>query len=138
LSAHMRVGSNEPVVLLYLNESSDVHIFADDSNLSRQSFLNGLGGVEFPRLSKKCLNICCLGLHSLLCHLRNIALEYLVLCNEVGLCIYFHCNSLLAILRYDYLCKTFCCNSACFLLSSSQTFLSQEFNCLVHISFGCG
>ena len=60
----------------------------------------------------------------------------LVLCNEVGLGVYFDYTSGLAVCGDSCTSNTFCCDTACFLLSLSLSVLSQELNSCVHISIG--
>ena len=136
LTAHMCVGSNETVLFCNLSKSSDVHVLADGSDLMSQLFANGLVGVEFPRLSQESFYICCSCIHSLLCNLCYIATEFLVLCNEVCLSVYFYSDSFLSILGYVQHNDTLSCDSASFFLSSSKSFFSQELHCFVHITFG--
>ena len=138
LAAHMSVRSNKTVFLGNLYKSSDVHVLADDCDLSRQSFLYGLGSIEFPRLCQESIDICCSSIHRLLCYLCYVILEFLVLCHEVCLRIYFYGYSFLVIIGYDQFYQTLCRNSASFLLSSSQSLFSQPFNGFFHITFGSG
>ena len=135
LSASMCVRRYKSFRFSYFFKSSDVHVLADNSNLSCQCFLNSLSCVWQPFFSHECFHVCCVRSHSLSCNFANICLELLILGNEVCLCVNFYNNCSLVIIRYHNLADTFCCDSACFLLSSSQSFFSQELNCLVHIAF---
>ena len=135
-TAHMSIRSNETVLLFYLLETTDVHVLADGSDLMSQLFANGLVGIEFPRLCQESFYVCCSCIHSLLCNLCYIATEFLVLCNEVCLSVYFYSDSFLSILGYVQHNDTLSCDSASFFLSSSKSFFSQELHCFVHITFG--
>src|SRR5699024_2380627 len=136
LSAHMCIGSDETILFLYLLETTDVHVLTDGSDLMSQLFCNSLFGVQFPRLSQECFYICSGCIHSLISNLCNVCLEFLVLCNEVSLCVYLYGNCFLSILGYLNHNDTLGCNSSCFFLCSSQTFFSQELDCFVHVAVG--
>ena len=57
LSACMDIGGNETVLLLYLLESSDVHVLADDGNLRGQSLLHRHARILLPLLSQESVHI---------------------------------------------------------------------------------
>ena len=138
LSAHMSVVGYKSVCLLDLGETADLHILSDHGDLSCQFLGNGLGGVKLPRLCQESVDVRGLGLHGLVAYLRHVSLEFLVLGNEIGLRVYFYCNGLLGILGHLQHDDAFGRDSAGLLLSGSQSLLSQELNCLVHIAIGSG
>ena len=135
LSTHMCVRSNESVFFFHLSKSSDVHVLTDNCDLSCKSFVYSLGCVKCPWLCKESINICCGSCKCLCCNFCNIVLEFFVLSNEVCLRVNFYNNCVLFVISNESLAKTFCCNTACFLLSCSKTFFTQEFYCFVHIAF---
>src|SRR5699024_768491 len=136
-SAHMCVGSDKSVLFLHLSESSDVHVLADNSDLSCKCFFYALGGIQRPRLSQERVDISCCGCQRLCRNVSHIVLEFLILGNEVCLCVNFNNNRALSVVRNKSLAKTLGCNTAGFLLSCCQTFFTKELYCLVHIAF-CG
>ena len=131
----MCIGSNKSVVFFNLSESSDVHVFTDNCNLSCKSIVYSLRCISCPWLCKESVDICCCSCKCLCCNFCNIVLEFFVFGNEVCFRVNFYNNCALAIFCNQSLAKTFCCNTACFLLSCSKTFFAQKFNCFVHIAF---
>ena len=134
LSTHMSVGSDESVLFLNLSKSTDVHVLADYCDLSCKSLFYSLGCIKCPCLSKESIDISCCCVKCLCCNICNIALELLVLCNEVCLSINLNNDCFLSILCYQSFAKTLCCDTACFLLCCSKTLLTQELNCFIHIT----
>ena len=134
-STHMCVGSNETVLLFHLSESTDVHVLADNCDLSCKSFFYSLSGIKCPCLCKESIDISCCSCQSLSCNICNILLEFLVLSNEVCLGVNLNNNCVFSIVSNKCLAKTLCCNTVCFLLSGSKTFLAKKLYCFIHIAF---
>ena len=97
LTAHMCVGSNETVLFCNLSKSSDVHVLADNCDLSCKSFFNSLSCVKCPCFCKKSIDICCCCVHSLSCYICNVVLEFFILSYEVCLSVNFYNNCFLSI-----------------------------------------
>ena len=134
-SAHMCIGSNEAVLFFYLSKSSDVHVLADNCDLSCKSFFYSLLVIQCPCLCKESIDISCCSSKRLCGNVCNIALEFFILCYEVCLCINLNNYCALSILCNNSLAKTFCCYTACFFLSSCKSFFAKELYCFIHIAF---
>ena len=135
LSFCMDVRSYKSVLLLNLFETTNVHVLTDHCDLSCKSLFYSLGCIKCPCFSKESIDICCGSSKCLCCNICNIVLEFFVFSNEICLRVNFYNNCVLLIISNKSLAKTFCCNTACFFLSCSKTFFTQEFYCFVHIAF---
>ena len=132
----MDVRRYESVLLLNLFETTNVHVLTDYCDLCCKSLFYSLGGIQCPRLSHECIDISCGGVQCLCSNICYISTEFLILCYEVSLSIYFYCNCFLSVLRQSGSYDTLCCNTACFFLCGCQTFFTQEIYCCFHITFG--
>ena len=132
----MDIGSYKTILLSDLLKSADVHVLTNDGDLRGQSLFYGQGRILFPLLSEECIHICCGCLKSLGCNICCVGLELLVLCNEISLSVYFYNNCLFMIIGQSGNYNTFCCDTASLLSCACKAFLSQEINCLVHITVG--
>ena len=132
----MDIRSDESVLLLHLLEAADVHILADNCDLSGQSLLHSHGAVLLPGLSHKCINVSCAGIYCLCRNICNKRLELSVLSYEVCLRINLNDYGLLVII-YKLGCYL-CCNTACLLLGACKSLLSQPVDGCFHISIRFG
>ena len=133
-AAHMGVANVYGALVVTL-EAADLQIFADGQNLLLQSAFNGYV-AHFSSLQS--VQICRILSDNNLCYVRSELLEVSVLCNEVGLRVYFYDCSSAALVAdldaYDALSS----NAASLLSSLCQTLLTQDLNCLVEVTVSFG
>ena len=83
----------------YLLKTADVHVLADNCDLSCKSFFNSLSCVKCPCFCKESVDICCCCVHSLSCNICYVVLEFLILSYEVCLSVNFYNNCFLSVFR---------------------------------------
>ena len=130
----MYIRYDNTVRLIKLNKSADIHILTDFSNHSCKLLAYCNACISLPRLSQKCINICCFCLYCLYCNFINKITEYFILCNKVCLTVNFYHRSCFAVFAYINRYNTLSRNSSGFLCCLCKSVLTKELHCLFNIS----